>query len=219
MLAKMAKTKLPLKIDKISGTMELQRICDALGVNFERAREYGHNEKPNLNEYENCKRIIIRTAESRAEYGGKYACKHPRDVLEDIDFQHRHDFWNRPYIVQRVGRREDIAQYGTITLAKSRDGKAWTGYDFSNDASKAQDGVFWLLSIKKSFRFKGGRLSPADSKSLNSAIGDKNIGRLAEHIIGRAPQNISGALGWFAEIRYVKYKGKSRPYFYDMVTA
>lgn len=205
-------------LQKIDGTIKLQRICRAYSVPFEPIKVYKYGEKPLAGDIRGADRIIVRVPSTRWEYTTKNAST---ERLEEIaaDIAHRTGLpreWK--FIIQKVGLRENIESYGTIILHNQNDlNDTYYETPYKTDKSqKKSDGDFFvahaLIQPEHILKFDGNFLSQNSKKFVDENIGSQNAHEMMEYLKNKIKR------GKYIILRFVKYEGEKKCFFYDMTS-
>jgi len=199
------------KMEKIRGTIELQKICQTFSIPFEPIKVYGRNSKFLLSDIEGADRILFRTESNRMERVVKGAPERLNRIAEHI--KHAISISGKSkFIVQKVGLRRNIERFGTINI----NSKMIQYFEERHNAAYEKIQPAFLLGGiwggTPQFEFKGNELNLGAGKLINKKLGNRNASEMLKYLQNRIGRDYT------ARLRFVKYRGKKQCFFYDMTT-
>ncbi len=194
-------------LEKIEGTMTLQRMCKKFGVRFEPAK-YFKEGNVSIRDITGTKRVIARSNLDRQEFVTKNLSK---EKLKEITGRINSFAGGYGIMLQKVGLRESIQSFGQVKIhGLGHDTNIRIYKEEKYNYLQGKDKIFMVGGAEKKFcKIIKGRFRQDSAKAVNKMFGNQNMSQMLEYLaksIGRGS----------VRLRYVKY-GRRKPCFYDMI--
>lgn len=205
---------------KTQAVMQLQELCKSFRVPFEPAKLYQSYKEFSLRDFSKGQRILVRTEHKNSSFTVPSDQKKSAEVSEQV---RKFVEGKGPFLVQRVGPKENIDKFGAITIAfisssRSFESKSQTsspptffvtyGEQVYAEKNWLEPGAF-LVKPENYFESKNPKLSKPARTFLRAQFGGNNVLRMLDYLMTTIPLDNS------VNLRFVKYKGQKHC-FYDM---
>ncbi len=209
-------------MERIDGAIKLGRICSAFYLPFEAIKVYRAGTPVRVKNIIGADRLLVRMPWQRFEVVLRGASLPQLKAVADsiTDLTSRKSGSDQRFMLQKVGLRQTIKAYGSITIEKGMKGTsvyyAESPYKSREEAPPGKfvtgdntNGFLAGTGSRNDLGLEKGRLSQEAGKVLAQKFGTKNAVKMTDHILQRMEN------GTIAEIRFARYQGKI-PWFYDM---